>query len=98
MTERVCVYMDSRIHGILKKISDKEKIGMSTILRVAFIDKFAKFYPDLFSIQDKKNEIKKCDFRACEKTEECGGAVYWWCLKKQHQINVYEDCKECVPE
>lgn len=54
MTKRVCVYMTSRILDILKKISDKEKLTMSCILRVAFIDKFSKFYPDLFSIQDKK--------------------------------------------
>ena len=56
MTDRVYVYMDSRIYGILKKISDKEKTTMSCILRVAFIDKFAKFYPDLFLIQDEKSE------------------------------------------
>ena len=40
-------------------------------------------------------EIKKCKFRAAEHTSQCGGAVYWWCLKKQYQINVYEDCKDC---
>ena len=69
MTDRVCVYMDSRIHGILKVISDREKIGMSTMLRVAFIDKFSKFYPDLFSIQDKKIEQKTL-LRLLESFEE----------------------------
>ena len=54
MSKRVICYMDSRIYGILKTISNKEKLTMSSILRVAFIDKFAKFYPDLFLIQDEK--------------------------------------------
>jgi len=41
------------------------------------------------------DKLQEYDHRALERTNGCGGAVYWWCLKKQHQINVYEDCKNC---
>jgi len=40
-------------------------------------------------------EIKECNYRTVEKIDGCGGALYWWCLRKQCQINVYEDCKDC---
>lgn len=59
MTTKICVYLDERLEGILRTISNKEGIGLSTILKVAFVDKFSKFYPDLFLIQDEKSEVSK---------------------------------------
>lgn len=41
------------------------------------------------------DELKECEFRKLEYTSGCGGATYWWCYKKNRQINVYEDCKNC---
>lgn len=56
MSDRVYVYMPERLYKALKEISDREKITMSTILKVAFVDKFSKFYPELFLLQDEKRE------------------------------------------
>lgn len=43
-------------------------------------------------------EIKACMYRDVRYTEGCGGAAYWWCIQDDKQINVYEDCKNCVEE
>ena len=39
--------------------------------------------------------MNECFYRKVEFTEGCGGAIYWWCYKRNCQINVYENCKDC---
>lgn len=41
------------------------------------------------------DELKPCDMREVRHTNACGGALYWWCLRDNKQINVHEDCKNC---
>ena len=52
---KIYVYVPEDFYERVKKISIQEGISMSTLFKVAFADKYAKFYPDLFLIQDEKN-------------------------------------------
>ena len=53
---RLYVYMPKDLYEKIKEISNQEQISMSTLLKVAFVDKYSKIYPDLFKI--KREEIK----------------------------------------
>lgn len=39
--------------------------------------------------------LVKCEQREVRHTQGCGGALYWWCLRDNCQINVHETCKDC---
>lgn len=54
-----------------------------------------KIVKTVMGVIKKMIDIKKCVYRAVKKTEACGGALYWFCLKKGCQVNVYDDCKDC---
>ena len=52
---RIYVYVPDDFYEKVKKISNQEGISMSTLMKVAFVDKYAKFYPELFKLEEYKN-------------------------------------------
>lgn len=51
---KLSVYMPEEFYGRLKKVSNQEKISMSSLLKFSFVDKYAKIYPELFKIRKEE--------------------------------------------
>ena len=55
---KIYVYVPDDFYEKVKKISNQEGISMSTLFKVSFVDKYAKFYPELFKIKKEDRGVK----------------------------------------